>query len=436
MSQAVFLEETERKPNRYASNVLGAVVAVIVVVCAMNELGIFQVHKALMRLCLAAALAQYLLMLAIIRRPAWLERPSSKYIIMSMVLLLVLTVAVLLNIHAVLGFVLPLLLATQYRSRRISALALAGACFCCCVSPLLSYLLGTWSLNFLTGYIETFCRVTITAAPAPSDAWVALGRITLYWSLPQVLTLCAFGIILFSVTRSGIDSVRNQIQVLDLSEDLQLQLRSIMDMQEKVLFSMSDIIESRDIETGGHVRRTSEVVRLLLEEMRKDPRSGVTEEFCRNVVKSAPMHDLGKIAVPDAILRKPDKLTEAEFDIVKLHPDKSAEIIDQVLTGIEDEQLLAIAKNIARYHHERVDGRGYPQGLRGEEIPLEARVMAIADVYDSLVSERCYKAPIPCDEAFRTIEAAMGSQFDPGLNPYFQACWPAIRQYYAHFEQT
>ena len=430
-STELFIEETKRKPNLYAANVLAGVVGVIAIVFVMNELGVFAVNRILVHICFFTSVAMFAMMQFFVHRPKWIVHPACKYVIIGMVLLLVLTLTVLLNIHAVLAFVLPLLLATQYRSHRVSLIALVGACVCCGIAPILSYCLGTWSLTFMTGYIQTFCRVTINAIPGNGmcDA-EAIRQITLYWSLPQMLTIGAFGFILYSATKSSIDSVEHQIQVVNLSNDLSGQLASILTMQEKVLFAMSDIIESRDLETGGHVRRTSEIVRLLMDAMRGDADSGVTDAFYHDVIKSAPMHDLGKIAIADAILQKPGRLTAEEYEVVKRHSVRSAEIIEQALTGIEDEQLLVTAKNIAKYHHERVDGTGYPERLKGKEIPLEARIMAIADVYDALVSERCYKAPMSFEEAFDTIEAAMGTQFDADLNRYFVACRAEIERFY------
>lgn len=426
-----FVEETERKPNLYAANVTAGIVAVIVIVCALNEIGVFQVERRLVQASLLVSLAMLTAMRIIVGSPVMIVRPSSKYMVMGMVLFLVLTLTVLLNIHAVLAYVLPILLATQYRSQRVSTLAILGSCLCCLVSPVMAYWLGTWSATFLTGYIQTFCRVTVQVTPGNDlSFWKALGQITLYWSLPQMLTLAAFGIILYSITQNGISGVQNKMRVADLGKDLDMQMGSLLTMREKVLYAMSDIIESRDTETGGHVRRTSQVVRLLVEAMRDDPEQDVSEAFCSDVVKAAPMHDLGKIAVPDTILRKPGRLTPEEYEIVKQHPLKSAEIIAQALTGIEDEHLLSTARNIALYHHERMDGTGYPEGLKGEEIPLEARIMAIADVYDALVSRRCYKAPMDFNEAFETIEASMGTQFDPALNRYFIARRREIEGYY------
>ena len=243
-SKEIFVDETERKPNMYAANVLAGVVAVIAIVCFMNEIGVFQVSALVMRICLLVSLSQFVILQFITEKPAWIIHPASKYVIIVMILFLVLTVTVLLNIHAILAFVLPILLAIQYRSRKVSCIALIGSCVCCAAAPVLSYLLNTWSLNFLSGYIETFCKVTINATPTDNAEFTdALWKITLYWSLPQMLTLGAFGVILFSATNNGIESVTNQIQVLDLSNDLHKQLESVMSMQEKVLYSMSDIIE-------------------------------------------------------------------------------------------------------------------------------------------------------------------------------------------------
>lgn len=430
-SKKIYTYETDVKPNRYAANAVFGVVLIIALAFLLNETGVFEIKFWLMRSALIVTAVLFVILEIIVSRKHWLENPNSKYAIMSIVILLTLVLTTLLNLYAVLALMIPLLLATQYRSYRISALALGGSCVCCVVAPLLSYFLHTWNTNVLEGLIETFCDVTITMSDGNliTDAY-AVRQILLFWSLPQLMTLLGFGFILFSSTRSGKSSVDSQIRVADLSWDLSSQLESMIAMQEKVLYSMSDIIESRDVETGDHVRRTSEIVRMLMEEMQKDPQSGVTEEFCSAVIKSAPMHDLGKIAVSDDILHKPGRLSPEEFEEVKEHAEKSAEIIGRVLTGVEDETLVATAKNLALYHHERVDGTGYPEQLRGKDIPLEARIMAIADVYDALVSERCYKAPMSYEEAFRTIEESMGTQFDPDLNRYFLACRQRIEEFY------
>ncbi|MCR5374081.1 MAG: HD domain-containing protein [Lachnospiraceae bacterium] len=204
----------------------------------------------------------------------------------------------------------------------------------------------------------------------------------------------------------------------------------IQEIQDRLVLGMADMVESRDVSTGGHIKRTSKVIQLFVDEMRRDPSLGIPDSFYQKVVKAAPMHDLGKIAIDDAILRKPEKFSDDEYRIMKEHSQKGAVIVRQVLNGIDDVEFMQIAENIAHYHHERFDGQGYPDGLKGSMIPLEARIMAIVDTYDALVSKRCYKDRMPYSAVFDIIESNMGTQFDPALNKYFVAAKDRIEEFY------
>ena len=157
-------------------------------------------------------------------------------------------------------------------------------------------------------------------------------------------------------------------------------------LQDKLVLGMATMVEGRDNSTGGHIKRTSNIVRFLVEEMMKDPSLELNHSFYQNVIKAAPMHDLGKITIDDAILRKPGRFTPEEYEVMKTHSPEGAKILEQILKDVTDKSLEGIAINVAHYHHERWDGKGYPNGLKGDDIPLEARIMAIADVYDALVS--------------------------------------------------
>ena len=201
-------------------------------------------------------------------------------------------------------------------------------------------------------------------------------------------------------------------------------------MQNHVMMSMSDIIENRDVNTGGHVKRTSDVVGLLINAMRDDAYPGLSSEMALSIARTAPLHDLGKLAIDDAILRKPGKLTDEEYAIMKTHSVKGAAMIDKILTSVEDENILNLAHNIAKYHHEKWDGTGYPEQLAGNAIPLEARVMAIVDVYDALVSKRCYKEPMSFEKANEIIMSSFGTAFDPSLQKYYLQCRDAMEAYY------
>ncbi|MBE6134248.1 MAG: amino acid permease [Erysipelotrichaceae bacterium] len=206
-------------------------------------------------------------------------------------------------------------------------------------------------------------------------------------------------------------------------------------LQDKLVLGMATMVEGRDNSTGGHIKRTSDVVRFLVEEMIKDPLLNMDTSFYRHVIKAAPMHDLGKISVDDAILRKPGKFTPEEYSLMKAHAPNGAEIVNNILSDTMDKQFEQIAINVAHYHHERWDGKGYPNGLKGEEIPLEARIMAIADVYDALVSKRVYKEEFSFEEANDIIIKSMGKQFDPGLEKYYVRARERIENYYLEIRQ-
>ena len=215
-----------------------------------------------------------------------------------------------------------------------------------------------------------------------------------------------------------------------LTNEVAEKTKSLVEMHDKLILGMAAMVESRDNSTGGHIRRTSDVVKMLVDEIKKDNELGLDDEFCKDLIKAAPMHDLGKIAVDDAILRKPGRFTDEEFEVMKTHAAEGARIVHQILEGTDDIDFHIIAENVAHYHHERWDGSGYPEGLKGEEIPIEARIMAIADVYDALVSKRVYKESMPFDKADAIIMDGMGKHFDKNLEKYYVSARPRLEEYY------
>lgn len=217
----------------------------------------------------------------------------------------------------------------------------------------------------------------------------------------------------------------------ELQSEVEQKTAHIVEMHDNLILSMAVMVEGRDNSTGGHIRRTSEGVRLLIAEMRHGEDNNFTDKFCRDLVKAAPMHDLGKIAVDDAVLRKPGRFTPEEYEKMKVHAAEGARIVHEILKGTDDQAFRRLAENVAHYHHERWDGSGYPEGLQGEEIPIEARIMAIADVYDALVSKRVYKESMSFEKAHIIIMDAMGSQFDPSLEVYYLRAKPRLEEYYS-----
>lgn len=216
-----------------------------------------------------------------------------------------------------------------------------------------------------------------------------------------------------------------------LGQDVKEKTKHIQEMQNSVVLGMANLVENRDNNTGGHVKRTSDIIKILVKEAVKQGLYNIDEEKIVDIVRAAPMHDLGKMYIATEILCKPARLTDDEFVIMKSHASKSGEMVTIILEGVEESHFVMTAYNIARYHHERWDGKGYPEGLMGEEIPMEARIMSVADVYDALVSKRCYKEAMTFEEASRIMNENMGTQFDPAMRPVFNACRAYLEEYYS-----
>lgn len=176
--------------------------------------------------------------------------------------------------------------------------------------------------------------------------------------------------------------------------------------------SVVDIAARRHAETGGHLHRIARYSRLIARHLA--PKYGLDERYVEHIFLFSPLHDIGKLAIPDDVLQKPGKLNQAEFEIMKRHTEKGRELVDILLNnfGLAQSEHANMMRNIAHYHHESVDGTGYPDGLLQNEIPLEARIVAVADVYDALMSERCYKAAWPEQEAIAQLRKMAGHHLD------------------------
>lgn len=203
----------------------------------------------------------------------------------------------------------------------------------------------------------------------------------------------------------------------------------IDDMQNSIIISFANMVESRDANTGEHVKHTAAYVGIIAEQMKADGSYPeiLTDDFIRKAVRSAPLHDVGKIKVPDSILNKPGKLTKEEFDIMKTHTTAGKEILNDVISNSPDGSYLLEGINMAAYHYERWDGGGYPEGLAGDAIPLSARIMAVADVYDALISKRSYKDAMPAEKARDIIIEESDSHFDPTVVKAFTKAFERIK---------
>lgn len=210
---------------------------------------------------------------------------------------------------------------------------------------------------------------------------------------------------------------------LHIDEIIRERTAQLQQLQNGLVFVLADMVENRDGETGGHVDRTARYIEMLINAMIE--RGIYADEIYsmdrESLVSSARLHDVGKISIPDSILNKPGKLTDKEFETMKTHPMEGERIIGQIVNRTGDVEFLQNARMFTSYHHERWDGHGYPYGLKGMDIPLQGRIMAIVDVYDALVSKRSYKDPFSEEESMKIIMENSGKQFDPNIVEVFYA---------------
>ncbi|MDP2432832.1 MAG: two-component system response regulator [Pseudomonadota bacterium] len=220
------------------------------------------------------------------------------------------------------------------------------------------------------------------------------------------------------------DWLKNKNAVLEA--EVSARLSEILLIQDVSIHALARLAETRDPETGNHIHRTQSYVQTLATQLRPHPRFSplLSADYIDQLAKSAPLHDIGKVGIPDQILLKPGKLTAEEWAIMKTHARLGSEAIEQAeRDAIKPVAFLAIAKEIAHWHHEKWDGSGYPDGLAGDAIPVPARLMALADVFDALISRRVYKPPMPYEQARGIIVAERGRHFDPDVVDTFVAVY-------------
>ncbi len=230
------------------------------------------------------------------------------------------------------------------------------------------------------------------------------------------------------------DYLKNQKEILE--EEVRQRTQEILKVQEVTIRALASLAETRDQETGYHIHRTQLYVEALAYALKENPlyEEQITKAWVEMLRKSAPLHDIGKVGIPDRILLKPGRLDPEEFQVMKTHAELGARAIEKAETQLGFQAgFLQYAKDIAWCHHERWDGKGYPQGLKGAEIPLAGRLMAIADVYDALTSRRIYKDALSHEEALAIILEGRETQFDPDITDAFARCEGVFREIAASY---
>ena len=427
MDNSNLFKYAEKKANLFNIYCLLIISFLGIIAEIFNEIGVFTCDKDVMRygtiqlaIYCTIPLFIYLIHDKILKREkSILEFSFLKWLIIIITFVSILDLCISFSFHTVLVFSIPPLMAAQYNnSRKMNIAIFILSAILVIVGTYGSYLFGQYDANLLKPLTEAEAENFDNRLNTFKNNNRYL-IVFLHYILPNMLCLAAIDFIGLSITKRTDDMLRIQI---DLSNKIQNEIIAKNHMQNGVIEHLADIIESRDIETGEHIKRTKKYVSILVNKMKDDPKykDYLTPKMCEYIISAAPLHDIGKIAVSDLILCKPGKLTDEEYDKMKIHTTKGGEIINNILNELGDKEFLSVAYDVAISHHEKWNGKGYPYGIKEEEIPLPGRIMAIADVFDALVAKRVYKDPIPVDKAIDIIIGDGGTHFDPNLVEIFK----------------
>lgn len=308
--------------------------------------------------------------------------------------------------------------------------------------PKIHYAYGKYT-NYSEGVSVYTCFIMVATYMAASLILLAVGWKNMGHHRKITITTCIIPSILVSFVtwlfpESLLTSIAPTLVVLGIYLNMENPLFTKLQAHNKeMVMNFATLVENRDGSTGGHIKRTTAYVQLLAEELKKRClyKDELTPSFINNLLMAAPMHDIGKIAIPDAILQKPGKLTDEEYDIMKTHADKGGKIIEETFGHSDDEEYEKIAFEVARHHHEKWNGKGYPDDLVRKDIPLCARIMAIADVFDAVSAKRCYRDAMPLEKCFEIIEKGSGTDFDPVIADVFLDIKEKIVEVYSKSRQ-
>ncbi|MGN0603024.1 MAG: HD-GYP domain-containing protein [Oscillospiraceae bacterium] len=380
--------KNEEDANRTVANVMLTTFGLFTIIYILNILGIFVIDKPVMTAAYFIC-AVFLLLPMLLNKLCGTSAKYLKYLYILFADLFLLVISSTLTYHVVVIYAYPIAIAGLYFSQKLTKLSTAVT------------LAVTVSGQFIAFFIGR----------NNDNNFPTLDKLLLFSVLPRFLTLLSFAALLLLLTKRTSKL---------LSEDADNYEHLVCHNQEMIC-GFATIVENRDENTGGHIKRTSVYAELLARELQQTGKYTdiLSDEFIECLAMVAPLHDIGKVAIPDNILCKPGKLTDEEYEIMKSHSAKGGKIINEVFSHSYDENYKKMAYEVARYHHEKWNGRGYPEGLSGNDIPLAARIMSVADVFDAVSEKRCYRDAMPLEKCFKIIYEGSGRDFDPILAEAF-----------------
>jgi len=303
------------------------------------------------------------------------------------------------NISFLNFFFLPVILAGYYVGIRLSV---PGAVFCVCA-------------------VVFYAVVSPVQLQQPHDT----AQVVLF-----VLTWGCFLILAGALVGNQQEKILlERAKLVDLNAEITSAYEKLKKARVETVIGMATLSECRDFRTGLHLQRVSRLCSVIAEELRdvSELRDYITDEYINDLVLSSVLHDIGKVGTPDSILLKPEPLTDDEFELAKAHTLIGGNALDEVEKRMGGRSFFTLGKQIAYCHHERWDGTGYPRGLRGDDIPLSARIVSVADTYDAITMDRVYRKGMPHEEAMRRICEASGTQFDPRVVDALVACQDSVK---------
>ena len=414
-------DEAEIKANKFNLFFLVAVSFVAIISIALSVVRIFSAPLDILVSAFSSALSFFLVPLIMYlihdkftkKEHSILEWKKFKYFIFIFAYIGLFVLDVELSFHAALFIVIPSLMAAQYRYRKrewvfVVVLTLLTV-------PVVvygSYLFGIPDKNLLKTVVEEDYEDLLARVDSLGNGRAF--EVLLHHVLPKLLAVAVVEVIIATIVARHNSMLNKQAE---LAHEVSKEAEKREQLQTAVIDELASVIETRDVGTGEHVRRTKKYVRILATHLAEKEKYHdiLTPEVIDKMESAAALHDIGKIAVSDTILLKPGRLTPEEFDKMKVHTTKGGELVKTFFKHFTEEHFYEDAYDIAMYHHEKWDGSGYPMGLKGEQIPLAARIMAIADVFDALTSKRVYKDAFSAEEAFDIIFKEAGTHFDPEL---------------------
>ena len=382
------LIENEKQANHVVAKVMRITFLIFTFIYILDLIDIFVINLAIMTIAYIGS--GILLLLPTLLIDVFKRNDTYiKYINVIVAAIFTTLLSITLTYHVVVIYVYPIAIASLYFSKQLNILAT-----------------GLTVTGVSAGQLAAFYMDTLQ-----DDNFQELHSVVIWGILPRALILIAIAAIFTMLS----NRTANLLSTLLHKEE------QLSHSHNEMVMGFATLVENKDGSTGGHVKRTTTYVKLLAEELRDRGiyKEELNNEYLENLYRAAPMHDIGKIAVPDAVLQKPGKLTDKEFEIIKIHTVKGGNIIKETFGHLENEQYTHMAYAVARHHHEKWNGKGYPDGLRHKEIPLCARIMAIADVFDAVSEKRCYRDAMPLEKCFEIIAEGSGQAFEPVLAETF-----------------